>query len=121
MQAFPGDSVVKSPPANSGGVGSIPGPGDSMCCRVTRPMATNVAPALRRAPAPWWGGCYNEKHVSGGPRLPPLEKSSHSNEDPAQPKINKQIRLLKHGKLIFEDRDILERKCIGKKKNILDY
>ena len=58
---------MKSPPANSGGVGSIPGPGDSMCCRVTRPMATNVGPALPRAPAPWWGGSYSEKHVVGGP------------------------------------------------------
>ena len=63
-----------------------------------------------------------QREARGGrPCLPQPEESSHSNEDPAQPKINEQIKVLKHDKLIFEDRDILERKCIGKKKNILDY
>ena len=89
FKGFPGDSVVKSPPANSGAVDSIPGPGDSTCCRVTGPMATTAGPALSRVPAPQCRGCYSGKHVEGGPLLPQLEKSSHSNEDPAQSKINK--------------------------------
>ena len=29
MRDFPGDTVVKSPPANAGEAGSIPGPGRS--------------------------------------------------------------------------------------------
>ena len=38
---FPGDSVVKNPPANAGGTGSIPDLEDSMCWGAAKPMCHN--------------------------------------------------------------------------------
>ena len=38
---FPGGPVVKSPPANPGDMGSIPGPGRSQYCGAPKPMHHN--------------------------------------------------------------------------------
>ena len=44
LRDFPGDAVVKNPPANAGDTGSSPGPHageDSTCCRATKPVHHN--------------------------------------------------------------------------------
>ena len=38
---FPGDTVVKNPPANAGDMGSSPGPDDPTCRGATKPMHHN--------------------------------------------------------------------------------
>ena len=41
---FPGDSVVKNPPANAGDTGLIPGLGNPTCHGATKPMLYNYWP-----------------------------------------------------------------------------
>ena len=38
---FPGGTVVKNPPANSGDMGAISGPGRSICHEAAKPMNHN--------------------------------------------------------------------------------
>ena len=58
--SFPGHSVVKSPPANAGDMGSIPDPEDPTCLEATKPECYNYwACALEPrclndwSPKPW--------------------------------------------------------------------
>ena len=43
---FPGDAVVKNPPANTGDTGSSPGPGRSHTAEQLSPCTTTTEPAL---------------------------------------------------------------------------
>ena len=65
LRDFPGGTVVKNRPANAGNMGSIHGPEDPTCLST---MQQRVAPAL----CTW-------------------RKLACSNEDSAQPKINKKF------------------------------
>ena len=80
---FPGVSVVKKPPVNAGNTSSIPGPVRSHMPRATKPVHYNhwsphtLEPVL----------CNKRSHHNEKPvHSPQLEKSPHSNKDPAQPK-----------------------------------
>ena len=55
------------------------------------PCATTIGPVLRNK----WGPCKENPctAMKSGPYSPQLEKSPHSNKDPAQPKINKTIKM----------------------------
>ena len=89
---FPGGSVIRSPPANAGDSGLIPGLGRHHILwsnQAHRPQVLTSAlePVL----------CNNRSHRNEEPRhhtqsspcLLQLAKSSHSNEDPARPAKNK--------------------------------
>ena len=99
-------SVVMNPPANAG---------DPTCCGATKPMCHNYwdcalesgshnpqaatievcVPA--RLCSETGGTLQWEAHASqveSSPCLLQLEKSPGSNEDPAQPKINKEIKII---------------------------
>ena len=57
---------------------------------IMKPMHPKAHAAQQEMPLQW------EAHVlqlESSPWLPQLEKSLHSNKDPAQPKVNKQIKL----------------------------
>ena len=113
FQGFPGGSVVRGLPTNAGDMGSISGPGGShmpqsgwlVChnylslwsracvpqllssCTTTTEACTPKAHAPQQEKPPQWEACA--PWLESGPHSPQLEKSPHSNEDPAQPKINK--------------------------------
>ena len=112
---FPGGSGVKKMPAKPGDTGLIPDLGRShipwssyshaaqllsLCSRAQEPPL--LRPTWPRAPAPQeapqWEAHWQQ--LESIPCLPQLEKNLCSNKDPAQPKINKQIKLfLKRNKL----------------------
>ena len=90
--------MVKNSPANAGDIGLIPGP------RIPRAPTSNRAPRPQllsqesqlkpapRAPAPQQTEVTAVRSLrTAAPENPssPREKSPHSNEDPAQPKIKK--------------------------------
>ena len=80
---FPDGPAVKNPPANAGGVGSIPGPGRSHMLRSNwahEPVLQLLEPLGPRARALKRRSHHNEKptHCNQG-------KPVHINEDPAQP------------------------------------
>jgi len=99
------DSVVKNQPVNAEDMGSIPDPGRShmpwtnqvrvpqllrLCSRAWEPQllkpAWPRAHALQQEKSPAMRSCALQPAL---PHSPQLEKSRHSNEDPAQPKISK--------------------------------
>ena len=82
-EGFPGVSVVKKPSVNAGNTSSIPGPVRSHVPRATKPVHYNhwsphaLEPVL----------CNKRSHRNEKPvHSRQLEKSPHSNKDPAQPK-----------------------------------
>ena len=91
---FPGGPMVKNPPANVGGTGLIPGPGRFPDVEEQlSPYATTTEACLPRAYAlqkekslQWKAHTLQWRVASLSPQL---EKDAHSNEDPAQLKINK--------------------------------
>ena len=89
---FPGGPVVKNPPTNVGDRGSIPGLGTMIPHAVEKLSlyATSTEPACRGHML-----CNKGSHCKEKPTrcrewslALQLGKSRHSNEDPAQPKIN---------------------------------
>ena len=97
LKGFPGSSMVKNPTANAGDMWLIPGPGRpqklwndyacasqllSMCFRACEPQL--LKPMHPRACAP-----QQEKPPQWEAWPLKLEKIPGSNENPAQPKINK--------------------------------
>ena len=78
---FSGGSVVKNPPVNAGDMGSTPDPWSSHM------SWSNWAHAPQPEKPPQWEGYVPQ--LESSPYLPQLEKSLCSNEDPAQPKVNK--------------------------------
>ena len=92
-RGFPGDSVVKNLPINAGDMGSIPDLEDSICHEVTKPVRHNYwslhsrAYALEKKPLKLARAFQIESSLCSLQ----LEKIPCSNEDPAQPKINKII------------------------------
>ena len=105
-RGFPGDSVVKNPPANAGDACSVPGLGRcnmlpaleqlspvlqllSLCSRAREPQLLKAARPSGQAPhqekLPWWEACAPQPEIS--PCLLQLEKSPGSNKGPVQPKI----------------------------------
>ena len=88
LQAFRGDPVVRSLPANAGGMDGIPSPGGCTYHRATGPLCCNygacaLEPLMgkgrgrhKSAPSNWRG------HPAPSSKL---EKSLRSSEDPAQP------------------------------------
>ena len=93
-KVFPDGPVVKNPPCNAGDTGSIPGPGRSHMpqgneasdCSYQRPSA--LQPRL----------CNQRSHCSEKPGHHHQRNPADSGEDPAQPKINKQIFKGKKGR-----------------------
>ena len=107
---FSGSPVVKNPPANAGDAGLIPGPGIShmpqsnqaraprllsLCSgawkaqlpahvpQLLKPLSPKAcAPQLEKPPQ--WEACPSQQQSS--PSSLQLEKSPHSNQDPAWPK-----------------------------------
>ena len=86
MRGFLGGSVVKSPPASAGDMGSIPDPG-----RSHMPESALEAGSLN-----YWSPrtlepvlTTRESTAMNCTCSPQLEKTLHNKEDPAQPKINK--------------------------------
>ena len=91
---FPGGPMVKNPPANIGGTGLIPGPGRFPDVEEQlSPYATTTeaclprAYALQKEKSLQWKAHPPQWRVAS--LSPQLEKDAHSNEDPAQLKINK--------------------------------
>ena len=106
---FHGGSVVKNLPANAGDTGSVLGVEDSTRCAAAKPMRRNYwACALEPGSCSYWThvpqllkSTYPRAHapqqekppqwearalpLERSPRSRQLEKSPHSNEDPAQP------------------------------------
>ena len=98
--------MVKNLPAKAGGLGLIPGPGRShmpwsnQACapepgnhiycspHVLEPVLCNKRSHSNEKPT-------HCNKVAGFPGLRQLEKNPHRDEDPAQPKINKYIKLFK--------------------------
>ena len=102
---FPGGSVVKTPPANTVDVGSNPGPRRfhmpqsnqayvpqllNLCSRtqklnLLKPSHSRAHVLQQKKPPQWetWA-----PQLKGSPWWQQLERSPHSNEDPAKPKIN---------------------------------
>ena len=109
---FPGGSVIKNLAANTGATGSTPGPGRShmsrsnracepqllsLCSRAGEPLLLSHVPQLLKPECPRACALKQEKppqrethtpQPESSPCGPQLEKSSHSNKDPAQPKVN---------------------------------
>ena len=77
-EEFPGDPMVKNPPASAGDKVSTPGPGISHInpCTATTEH-TSLEPVL----------CNRSHHNEESPPLSATRKSLSSNKDPAQPKI----------------------------------
>ena len=85
---FPGGSGVTNPPANAGDTGLIPRAAEQLSPRATATEAhAPRAQALQREKSLQWEACPWQ--LESGPCLPQLEKSPCSNENLAQPKINK--------------------------------
>ena len=105
-EGFPGGPVVKNLAANAGDKGSIPDLGQShmllsLCSRAgeTRllsPYAASEAHAPYSLHSTREAMTMRSLHIAtkGSPRSPQLEKSPRRNKDPAQPKLNKWIKLL---------------------------
>ena len=118
VEGFPGDSMVKNPPANEGDMGLIPDTARShmlqsnqahepqllslssraweqQLLKTTHPRAD----VLQQENPLQWGACAlqleNSRHSTQ------LEKTVWHNEDPAQPKINKQINIITYMKESF--------------------
>ena len=115
-QSFPGGSVVKNPPANTGDTDLIPGLEDPTCGGANKPVGHSYrdcaselgshsywahVPQLRKPQArePMLHSkrshCNERPANQSSPHLLQLEKSLHSNKAPAQPKITKSIKLFK--------------------------
>ena len=73
---FPGGPVVENPPGNAGDMGSISGPGGF---QATQPRGHNY----------WACGLGLCSTTRGATPRCNQRRPVHSNEDPAQPKINK--------------------------------
>ena len=119
-QGFPSGSVVKNPPASAGDMSLIPGSGSShmpwsnqarepqllsLCSRAQEPQLPSpcVANSWARVPSSPRPATREATAVRGvhttvrrGPRSLQLEKSAHSHEYPAQPKINDKYINTKH-------------------------
>ena len=86
---FPIGPVVRTPPANAGGGGSISGPGRPTFLRATKPVCHNYGACAPRARAPQqetplqWEACAAS--LESSPCWLQREKSSRNNEDPVQP------------------------------------
>ena len=95
-RGFLGGAVVENPPANAGDTGSSPGLGRSHMPR------SNWAHEPQLLSLRVWSLCSATREavivrgprtaMKSGPRLPQLEKPSHSNKDPTQPKIKKKLK-----------------------------
>ena len=85
---FLGSAVVKNLRANAGDTGSIPDLGRPHVPWSNYVRAQLLQPKSFPTRAATTGGSSAEKQVSSPHALQP-EKSPHSSEDPAQPKINK--------------------------------
>ena len=85
----PGDSGVKNPPAKAGDTGPSPDPGRSHMLWGNEAGEQGLLSWCPRARALWeekplqWGA--QAPQLESSLRSPQLEKSWHSNEDPAQP------------------------------------
>ena len=93
MLGFPGGSVIRSPPANAEDSGSIPGPGRhhvlwSSQAHAPQPRSQQSRAYARQQQKPPQGEAQ-AAWLESSPCSLQLEKSSHSNEDPAQPAKNK--------------------------------
>ena len=105
VKGFPGGSVVK----NACQCRRRRCQKDPTCCRATKSMRHSYwAWALEPENHNYWSPhtlepmlCKQEKPQSENSTQLQLEKRLHSNEDPAQPKINKQIKLL------FKERNVI--------------
>ena len=88
FMGFLGGLVVKSLPASARDMGSTPGPGRSYALWSNKTCAPQLPSLSPRVHAPQQ---ETPPQLESSLRLPQLEKSLSSNEDPTQPKINKQI------------------------------
>ena len=99
-QGFPGGSMVKDLPAKAGDMDSNPGPGRSYMPRsnlaqhARQPLSQHSTAQALQLLKHWAlePMLRNEKPLKWEARLPQLEKSLYSNEDPAQSKIKKIIK-----------------------------
>ena len=89
IQGFPDGSVVKNLPADAGDTGSNPDPGrshmpqSSHCVATTEPLLLRLCSATRKTTTTR-SLCTTREQLL----LTATRESSHSKEDPAQPKIN---------------------------------
>ena len=86
LKDFPGVTVDKNLSANAGDMGLTPGLGKSTCCGATQPTFHNYwACALKQ---------LKPAHLESVDQLAAARESLPScNEDPVQPKVNKQEML----------------------------
>ena len=84
FRGFPGGSVVKNLPAGS--EDAVVQEDPTCCAEQLSPCATTVEPM----PCNSWSPCALQPVLNeSNPWSLQLEKNSHRNKDPAQPKINK--------------------------------
>ena len=99
LLGFPGGSVIKNPPANSGDTGSIAGAEGShmpsskcksIChsCRACalEPGTTTTEACKPKSPVALQQEGSPAHHNSSSPHSPPLQESPRRNKDPAEPK-----------------------------------
>ena len=82
-----GGAVVKNPPANAGDTGSTPNLGrfhvpwsNKACAQLLKPMCPRAHALQQEATTVRSSSTHK---LEGSPHSPQLEKSPHSNEDPA--------------------------------------
>ena len=86
---FSGGVVDKNPPANAGDTGLIPGPRGSHTPCSNQARVPQLLSLRSRGP----GVVTEEATTMRSPRTAKRSPTSHSNEDPVPPKINKHIFL----------------------------
>ena len=84
LQDFPGDAIVKNPPANAGDTSSIPGPGTK-----TPHALGQLSPCATRVPLrPGTCALQQEKPSQQEAHAPELEKALAQQQRPSATKIN---------------------------------
>ena len=102
IMSFPGGAGDKNPTANAGDMGSIPGPGRPYMQQSNSAPMHNYRACALETRSHNYGSLSARKPMlpskrsrhsatKSSPCSPQLEKSPCSNEDPAQPRINKII------------------------------
>ena len=84
--------MVKNLPANAGDMGSVPAPGRFHMPRGSPVHAPQLVKPTHLEPVP-----RNERsHCNEKPAHHNQRKPTHSNADPVQPKLNKQVKMKKY-------------------------
>ena len=129
-RGFPGDAVVKNPPASAGSQVRALVQEDPTCCRATKPVSHNYwvrVPQLLK-PTRLEPVLHNKRRHPMRSLCTAKSNPTRSNEDPMQPKINKfkknsrtkiypkLTNLLDHCNKSENDRE----KCFSELENNLD-